>query len=88
MCTVGDTPAHGLLYALFVLETAEELHDGDVGYLEQLNDRFGRTNNRVARRLLSLAVQMYLRTHDTKYALRQRVCSRLGIPYTANVGRR
>ena len=88
VCERGTTPAHNLLYVLFSLETATELHDGDVIYMEQLHNRFGKTRNRVVQRLLSLAVQMYLLTHDVPYALRQRTCKRLAIPYSANPGKR
>ncbi len=83
-CDTSNTPADALLYFQFVLNTAKELQLGNVKEMERLLGDFQRSGNRVAERLLSLTVQGYLQTHEVDYTLRQRVYTRLGLPYRAN----
>lgn len=81
----GQVPAYDLLRFFFVLDTAVELQEGDVDYLEEICDGFKKEHNVVAERLLSIAVQSYANTHHVPYKLRQRMYEKLDIRYKANL---
>lgn len=81
----GQVPAYDLLRLFFVFDTAVELQESDVDYMEELCDGFRKEHNVVAERLLSLAVQTYASTHYVPYKLRQRMYKKLDIRYKANL---
>ena len=84
VCRQSDTPAYGLLRALFLMATREEFGDGAVSQVARIYGEMKKSNNVVAMRLLSLEMQSYLSTHNVQHRERHRMFSILGIKYRPN----
>ena len=70
-----NTPAYDLLYSFFLLDTSEKLSSQDVKKITDTIRKFEKSQNIVARRLLSFGVQYYANTHEIHYRLREKLFS-------------
>lgn len=79
-----NTPAHDLLYTLFLLGTSENLSSQNIGNITNTIDKFKKSNNRVAHRFISLSLQHYVNTHRIRRSLREKLFNALDIDYRPN----
>ena len=80
-----NTPAYDLLHIFFLLETSEKLDSQHVKKIIDILDKFEKSQNVVARRLLSFAVQYYANTHEIHFKLREELFRTLKIKYKPNL---
>ncbi len=79
-----NTPACDLLHIFFLLDTSEKLNSQSVKKMTNILSKFEKSQNAVAKRLLSLAIQSYANTHDINYKLRGKIFHALGLKYQSN----
>ena len=83
-----DTPAYDLLHIFFLLETSEKLDSQRVKKIIDILDKFKKSQNVVARRLLSFAVQYHANTHEIHFKLREKLFRELNIKYKPNLSKK
>ena len=77
-----STPAYDLIGYFNALDSDEQLTPNAVNDLETLMKRY---KNPFIRAILSLRTQSYMKTHTSKAALEQKICSLLGIRYVRGI---
>ena len=80
------TAAYDLIGAFYSLRAAEDVEKPLVDSLVRLLRACRRKRNRIARRLISQQVQLYLSTHWVEERLRNRLFGALELVYRPNVG--
>ena len=79
-----DTPAYDLLHIFFLLETTEKLDSQSVTKIIDILRKFEKSQNVVAKRLLSFGIQYYANTHEIHFKLREKLFRALNIKYQPN----
>ena len=79
-----STPAYDVLYTLFLLATSEDIPARRMREIIEVIEGLRKSNNTVAFRLISLAVQHYANTHHIERISREKLFGALGIDYRPN----